>query len=56
MLTTWDKAIAAFVTAIVSTLALLQVNVTWLTPELQAALVAGLTALVTYVVPNKPAA
>ena len=55
MLTTWDKAIAAFVTAIASTLALLQIDVAWLTPEFQAAIVGLLTGLVTWILPNKTA-
>lgn len=55
MLTTWDKAIAAFLTAIVTTLAVLNIDVSWLTPAMQTAIVGLLTGLVTWLVPNKTA-
>ena len=55
MITTWDKAIAAFVTAIVTTLAVLNIDVSWLTPAVQTAIVGLLTGIVTWAVPNKSA-
>lgn len=57
MFTTFDKAIAAFLTAIVSMLSLAHLaNLSWLTPDMITGISGVLAGLVTYAVPNRPAA
>lgn len=55
MLTTWDKAIAALLTSIVSGFALLNMHVDWLTPEVIVSISGALAGLITWLVPNKTA-
>lgn len=60
MQTTAHKAIAAFLTSLVALIGLFGVSTGWVTPNLidTVSVVGGavLTAIVTYMVPNKPKA
>lgn len=49
----YNKFIVALIGAVVTGLSAFGINVDFLTPELQASISAGLTALLVYLVPNK---
>ena len=51
----YNKFIIAAIGAIVTGFSAFGWNIAWLTPELQATIASGLTAILVYLVPNKTA-
>lgn len=56
MFTTIDKALTAAIMGILSILAIaFGIHISWLTPEVIASIVAAITPLLVYLIPNKTA-
>lgn len=55
MNTAYNKAVVASIGALVAIGSALGWNLSFLTPETQAALASAITALLVYLIPNKPA-
>ncbi len=56
MVSSFDKAIAALIGSILTILAAFNIHVDWLTPELIGTIGSVVTALLTYLVPNRKTA
>lgn len=56
MFTAFDKALAALIGALVYFAGLLGLELPWLTPEVIQNIAVGITPILVYLIPNKPAA
>lgn len=55
-MTNYSKAIVAVLGAIVAVLAAFGITLPWFTPEVQSGITAAITAILVYLIPNKPSA
>ncbi len=56
MFTAFDKALAALIGALVYFAGMFGVSLPWLTPEVIQNIAVGVTPILVYLIPNKPAA